>query len=116
MALRSLVGASEQFETFLSHRGEEIGSIRGRVRLHVPKDLRGTREKTYGGSDGTVPLPAPSALLALSLPSQLSPQLAPSFPVSPVSLTLLPLFGSSMTPSLPRWLGFALPLPLLAPD
>uniref|UniRef100_A0A3Q2YLC6 phosphatidylinositol-3,4,5-trisphosphate 5-phosphatase n=1 Tax=Hippocampus comes TaxID=109280 RepID=A0A3Q2YLC6_HIPCM len=47
VALRSLVGASEQFETFLSHRGEEIGSIRGRVRLHVPKDLRGTREKTY---------------------------------------------------------------------
>nr|XP_057911273.1 inositol polyphosphate phosphatase-like 1b isoform X2 [Doryrhamphus excisus] len=47
VALRSLVGASEQFETFLSHRGEEIGSIRGRVRLHVPKDRRGTRKKTY---------------------------------------------------------------------
>ncbi|XP_054648245.1 inositol polyphosphate phosphatase-like 1b isoform X6 [Dunckerocampus dactyliophorus] len=47
VALRSLVGASEQFETFLSHRGEEIGSIRGRVRLHVPKDRRGIREKTY---------------------------------------------------------------------
>ncbi|XP_077387269.1 inositol polyphosphate phosphatase-like 1b isoform X1 [Festucalex cinctus] len=47
VALRSLVGASEQFETFLSHRGEEIGSIRGRVRIHVPKDRRGTREKTY---------------------------------------------------------------------
>uniref|UniRef100_UPI0037E85721 inositol polyphosphate phosphatase-like 1b n=1 Tax=Semicossyphus pulcher TaxID=241346 RepID=UPI0037E85721 len=47
VALRSLAGASEQFETFLSHRGEEMGSIRGRVRIHVPKDRRGTREKTY---------------------------------------------------------------------
>ncbi|XP_037635817.1 inositol polyphosphate phosphatase-like 1b isoform X1 [Sebastes umbrosus] len=47
VALRSLAGASEQFETFLSHRGEEMGSIRGRVRVHVPKDRRGTREKTY---------------------------------------------------------------------
>ncbi|KAM9849589.1 inositol polyphosphate phosphatase-like 1b isoform 2-T2 [Aulostomus maculatus] len=47
VALRSLAGASEQFETFLSHRGEEMGSIRGRVRIHVPKDRRGTREKIY---------------------------------------------------------------------
>ncbi|XP_061900295.1 inositol polyphosphate phosphatase-like 1b isoform X2 [Entelurus aequoreus] len=47
VALRSLVGASEQFETFLSHRGEEIGSIRGRVRLHVPKERRGTRQKSH---------------------------------------------------------------------
>ncbi|XP_033991911.1 inositol polyphosphate phosphatase-like 1b [Trematomus bernacchii] len=47
VALRSLTGASEQFETFLSHRGEEMGSIRGRVRVHVPKERRGTREKTY---------------------------------------------------------------------
>lgn len=47
VALRSLVGASEQFETFLTHRGEEMGSIRGRVRIHVPKDRRGTREKVY---------------------------------------------------------------------
>ncbi|KAE8285791.1 Phosphatidylinositol 3,4,5-trisphosphate 5-phosphatase 2B [Larimichthys crocea] len=47
VALHSLTGASEQFETFLSHRGEEMGSIRGRVRIHVPKDRRGTREKIY---------------------------------------------------------------------
>ncbi|KAI3351631.1 hypothetical protein L3Q82_020466 [Scortum barcoo] len=47
VALRSLAGASEQFETFLNHRGEEMGSIRGWVRLHVPKDRRGTREKVY---------------------------------------------------------------------
>uniref|UniRef100_A0A4W6EHL0 phosphatidylinositol-3,4,5-trisphosphate 5-phosphatase n=1 Tax=Lates calcarifer TaxID=8187 RepID=A0A4W6EHL0_LATCA len=47
VALHSLTGASEQFETFLTHRGEEMGSIRGRVRVHVPKDRRGTREKIY---------------------------------------------------------------------
>lgn len=52
MALRSLIGASEQFETFLCHRGEDMGSIRGRVRLHVPKDRRAVREKVYGGSNG----------------------------------------------------------------
>uniref|UniRef100_A0A673ZPN4 phosphatidylinositol-3,4,5-trisphosphate 5-phosphatase n=1 Tax=Salmo trutta TaxID=8032 RepID=A0A673ZPN4_SALTR len=47
VALRSLIGATEQFEMFLTHRGEEMGSIRGRVRVHVPKDRRGTREKIY---------------------------------------------------------------------
>ncbi|XP_072293210.1 inositol polyphosphate phosphatase-like 1b isoform X2 [Eucyclogobius newberryi] len=47
VALRSVIGASEQFETFLSHRGEEMGSIRGRVRVHIPKDRRGTRAKIY---------------------------------------------------------------------
>lgn len=51
VALRSLIGASEQFETFLCHRGEEMGSVRGRVRLHVPKDRRTVREKVYGGSN-----------------------------------------------------------------
>ena len=55
VALRSLIGASEQFETFLCHRGEEMGSIRGRVRIHVPKDRRATREKIYGGWAATVP-------------------------------------------------------------
>uniref|UniRef100_A0A8D3E575 phosphatidylinositol-3,4,5-trisphosphate 5-phosphatase n=1 Tax=Scophthalmus maximus TaxID=52904 RepID=A0A8D3E575_SCOMX len=49
VALRSLTRASEQFETFLIHRGEEMGSIRGRVRVHVPKDRRRMREKTYEG-------------------------------------------------------------------
>ncbi|CAB1325382.1 unnamed protein product [Coregonus sp. 'balchen'] len=37
-----------KFETFLTHRGEDMGSIRGRVRVHVPKDRRGTRGKIYG--------------------------------------------------------------------
>uniref|UniRef100_A0A1A7WZF5 Inositol polyphosphate phosphatase-like 1b n=1 Tax=Iconisemion striatum TaxID=60296 RepID=A0A1A7WZF5_9TELE len=47
VSLRSLTGASQKFETFLSHRGEEMGSIRGRVRVHVPKDRRATRRKIY---------------------------------------------------------------------
>uniref|UniRef100_A0A3Q3NEN4 phosphatidylinositol-3,4,5-trisphosphate 5-phosphatase n=1 Tax=Mastacembelus armatus TaxID=205130 RepID=A0A3Q3NEN4_9TELE len=47
VALHSLANASKQFETFLSHRGEEMGSIRGWVRVHVPKDKREKREKIY---------------------------------------------------------------------
>ncbi|MBN3297493.1 SHP2B phosphatase, partial [Amia calva] len=48
IALRSLIGSTaEQFETFLTHRGEEMGSIRGKVRVHVPKDRRNTRERIY---------------------------------------------------------------------
>ncbi|KAL4631572.1 phosphatidylinositol 3,4,5-trisphosphate 5-phosphatase 2B-like isoform X1 [Arapaima gigas] len=48
VALRSLIGSTvETFETFLTHRGEEMGSIRGRVMVHTPKDRRQTREKTY---------------------------------------------------------------------
>lgn len=75
VALRSLIGASEQFETFLCHRGEEMGSIRGRVRIHVPKDRRATREKIYGGSAGTGPFLF-SASLELSLPTKLSSRLS----------------------------------------
>ncbi|MED6271621.1 hypothetical protein CHARACLAT_022125, partial [Characodon lateralis] len=47
VALRSVMDASQKFETFLSHRGEEMGSIRGRFRVHVPKDRRATRKKIY---------------------------------------------------------------------
>ncbi|XP_027865120.1 inositol polyphosphate phosphatase-like 1b [Xiphophorus couchianus] len=47
VALRPVMGSSQKFETFLTHRGEEMGSIRGRVRVHVPKDRRGTRKKIY---------------------------------------------------------------------
>ncbi|KAG7268786.1 LOW QUALITY PROTEIN: hypothetical protein CRUP_018341 [Coryphaenoides rupestris] len=49
VALRAPGGPLEHFETFLSHRGEEMGSIRGQVRVHVPADLRqrGTRPKIY---------------------------------------------------------------------
>ncbi|XP_041076387.1 phosphatidylinositol 3,4,5-trisphosphate 5-phosphatase 2B-like [Polyodon spathula] len=48
IALRSLIGSTaQQFEMFLTHRAEEMGSIRGRVRVYVPKDRRGTRERIY---------------------------------------------------------------------
>lgn len=101
MALRSLAGASEQFETFLCHRGEEMGSIRGRVRIHVPKDRRGMREKIYGESAGSGSSAASSAprsgcrfLLSLCL-HRLCP-----LSVTPASLMFLPLFGSSLVPGL----------------
>lgn len=114
VALRSLTGASEQFETFLCHRGEEMGSIRGRVRIHVPKDRRVTREKIYGGSAGNGPL-LRSALLELSLPTKLSP------PVSLHSFSCKSHIASSIWFLNDPWLGFTLagilrPLPLLAPD
>lgn len=98
VALGSLIGTSLKFETFLSHRGEEMGSIRGRVRVHVPKDRWATRKKIYGGSSKNI-LPFITALLALSLPSK-SP-LSLHSPDSAATLALLPLYGSSMTP----WLG-----------
>lgn len=54
-----------------------MGSIRGRVRLHVPKDRRAVREKVYGGSDGhgesrtpLLPLNYPFPLLPHKLPGQ----------------------------------------------
>ncbi|KAK1167505.1 phosphatidylinositol 3,4,5-trisphosphate 5-phosphatase 2B-like [Acipenser oxyrinchus oxyrinchus] len=48
IALRSLIGSTaQQFEMFLTHRAEEMGSIRGRIRVCVPKDRRGTRERIY---------------------------------------------------------------------
>ncbi|XP_038145450.1 inositol polyphosphate phosphatase-like 1b [Cyprinodon tularosa] len=47
VALQTVMGASQKFETFLCHRGEEMGSIRGRVRVHVPKDRRAIRKKIY---------------------------------------------------------------------
>ncbi|MGH0187299.1 UNVERIFIED_CONTAM: hypothetical protein FKN15_024586 [Acipenser sinensis] len=48
IALRSLIGSTaQQFEMFLTHRAEEMGSIRGHIRVCVPKDRRGTRERIY---------------------------------------------------------------------
>lgn len=115
VALRSVTGASDQFETFLSHRGEEMGSIRGRVRVHVPKDKQATREKIYGGSHETGLL-LTSALLALSLPTK---------PSSPSSVTFFDSCEFHIASSIwflnDPWLGFTLAgiyrlLPLLAPD
>ncbi|KAM4660083.1 phosphatidylinositol 3,4,5-trisphosphate 5-phosphatase 2-like [Amazona ochrocephala] len=48
IAMRSMIGSmAQQFETFLFHRGEETGSIRGWMKVQVPKDTCGTRERLY---------------------------------------------------------------------
>ncbi|XP_066038244.1 phosphatidylinositol 3,4,5-trisphosphate 5-phosphatase 2-like isoform X2 [Chamaea fasciata] len=48
LALRSAIGSTaQQFETFLFHRGEETGSVRGWMRVRVPRGRSGTRERLY---------------------------------------------------------------------
>uniref|UniRef100_A0A8C4SV03 phosphatidylinositol-3,4,5-trisphosphate 5-phosphatase n=1 Tax=Erpetoichthys calabaricus TaxID=27687 RepID=A0A8C4SV03_ERPCA len=48
IAFRSLIGSTpQQFETFLIHRGEEMGSIRGWIQVYVPKNHCNTRERIY---------------------------------------------------------------------
>uniref|UniRef100_A0A452HT23 phosphatidylinositol-3,4,5-trisphosphate 5-phosphatase n=1 Tax=Gopherus agassizii TaxID=38772 RepID=A0A452HT23_9SAUR len=51
IAMRSMIGSlAQQFETFLFHRGEETGSMRGWMKVRVPKDRRSTRERLYGNT------------------------------------------------------------------
>uniref|UniRef100_A0A8C5ESR4 phosphatidylinositol-3,4,5-trisphosphate 5-phosphatase n=1 Tax=Gouania willdenowi TaxID=441366 RepID=A0A8C5ESR4_GOUWI len=48
LALKSMIGSTaQQFETCLSHRGEETGKIRGSMRVRVPSERMGTRERLY---------------------------------------------------------------------
>uniref|UniRef100_UPI00358E0386 phosphatidylinositol 3,4,5-trisphosphate 5-phosphatase 2-like n=1 Tax=Myxine glutinosa TaxID=7769 RepID=UPI00358E0386 len=48
IALKSMIGStSQQFETFLSHRGEETGNVRGWMKVQVPMDRLATRERLY---------------------------------------------------------------------
>ncbi|XP_042626186.1 phosphatidylinositol 3,4,5-trisphosphate 5-phosphatase 2B-like [Cyprinus carpio] len=48
VALRSVTGKSlDLFETCLTNRGEEMGSIRGRIRVYIPPDRRRIRERVY---------------------------------------------------------------------
>ncbi|XP_031449848.1 phosphatidylinositol 3,4,5-trisphosphate 5-phosphatase 2-like isoform X2 [Phasianus colchicus] len=48
IAMRSMIGSmAQQFETFLFHHGEETGSMRGWMKVCVPKDRRSTRERLY---------------------------------------------------------------------
>uniref|UniRef100_A0A8C5GA77 phosphatidylinositol-3,4,5-trisphosphate 5-phosphatase n=1 Tax=Gouania willdenowi TaxID=441366 RepID=A0A8C5GA77_GOUWI len=63
LALKSMIGSTaQQFETCLSHRGEETGKIRGSMRVRVPSERMGTRERLYGNvqlslhDGGTTPL------------------------------------------------------------
>lgn len=48
IALKSMIGSTaQQFLTFLSHRGEETGNIRGSMKVRVPAERLGTRERLY---------------------------------------------------------------------
>ncbi|XP_064831330.1 phosphatidylinositol 3,4,5-trisphosphate 5-phosphatase 2A-like [Oncorhynchus masou masou] len=48
VALKSMIGSTaQQFHTYLSHRGEETGNIRGSMRVRVPAERMGTRERLY---------------------------------------------------------------------
>nr|XP_023648302.1 phosphatidylinositol 3,4,5-trisphosphate 5-phosphatase 2 isoform X1 [Paramormyrops kingsleyae] len=48
LALKSMIGSTaQQFHTYLSHRGEETGNIRGSMRVRVPSERTGTRERLY---------------------------------------------------------------------
>uniref|UniRef100_A0A8K9WZT0 phosphatidylinositol-3,4,5-trisphosphate 5-phosphatase n=1 Tax=Oncorhynchus mykiss TaxID=8022 RepID=A0A8K9WZT0_ONCMY len=51
VALKSMIGSTaQQFHTYLSHRGEETGNIRGSMRVRVPAERMGTRERLYGNT------------------------------------------------------------------
>uniref|UniRef100_A0A7N6B7Z7 phosphatidylinositol-3,4,5-trisphosphate 5-phosphatase n=1 Tax=Anabas testudineus TaxID=64144 RepID=A0A7N6B7Z7_ANATE len=51
LALKSMIGSTaQQFHTYLSHRGEETGNIRGSMRVRVPSERMGTRERLYGNT------------------------------------------------------------------
>ncbi|XP_055487504.1 LOW QUALITY PROTEIN: phosphatidylinositol 3,4,5-trisphosphate 5-phosphatase 2A [Leucoraja erinacea] len=48
IALKSMIGSTSQvFLTSLSHRGEESGNIRGSMKVRVPAERAGTRERLY---------------------------------------------------------------------
>ncbi|XP_031456985.1 phosphatidylinositol 3,4,5-trisphosphate 5-phosphatase 2 [Phasianus colchicus] len=48
IALKSMIGSTaQQFLTYLSHRGEETGNIRGSMKVRVPAERLGTRERLY---------------------------------------------------------------------
>ncbi|CAI5773642.1 phosphatidylinositol 3,4,5-trisphosphate 5-phosphatase 2 [Podarcis lilfordi] len=49
IGLKSMIGSTaQQFLTYLSHRGEETGNIRGSMKVRVPAERMGTRERLYG--------------------------------------------------------------------
>uniref|UniRef100_A0A8B9F6Y4 phosphatidylinositol-3,4,5-trisphosphate 5-phosphatase n=1 Tax=Amazona collaria TaxID=241587 RepID=A0A8B9F6Y4_9PSIT len=74
IAMRSMIGSmAQQFETFLFHRGEETGSIRGWMKVQVPKDTCGTRERLYGKGGNT---PAPSLVRGCAVPGGEMPDLS----------------------------------------
>uniref|UniRef100_A0A8B9IEY7 phosphatidylinositol-3,4,5-trisphosphate 5-phosphatase n=1 Tax=Anser cygnoides TaxID=8845 RepID=A0A8B9IEY7_ANSCY len=59
IAMRSMIGSmAQQFETFLFHRGEETGSMRGWMKVRVPKERHSTRERLYGKAAPVPPCPS----------------------------------------------------------
>ncbi|KAH1187835.1 phosphatidylinositol 3,4,5-trisphosphate 5-phosphatase 2 [Mauremys mutica] len=67
IALKSMIGSTtQQFLTYLSHRGEETGNIRGSMKVRVPAERMSTRERLYewisidkdetGAAKGKLPL------------------------------------------------------------
>uniref|UniRef100_A0A671VK49 phosphatidylinositol-3,4,5-trisphosphate 5-phosphatase n=1 Tax=Sparus aurata TaxID=8175 RepID=A0A671VK49_SPAAU len=130
LALKSMIGSTaQQFHTYLSHRGEETGNIRGSMRVRVPSERMGTRERLYewisvdkddtGGPKGKSTLDAPDGDPSISknsynnpayyilegVPNQsaaaLSPELLPS-PTSAnpqVAKAPLPSAGARTKPS-----------------
>uniref|UniRef100_A0A668AB68 phosphatidylinositol-3,4,5-trisphosphate 5-phosphatase n=1 Tax=Myripristis murdjan TaxID=586833 RepID=A0A668AB68_9TELE len=85
LALKSMIGSTaQQFHTYLSHRGEETGNIRGSMRVRVPSERMGTRERLYDG-DPSVSKNSynnPAYYILEGVPNQsaaaLSPELLPS--------------------------------------
>uniref|UniRef100_A0A672FXH1 phosphatidylinositol-3,4,5-trisphosphate 5-phosphatase n=1 Tax=Salarias fasciatus TaxID=181472 RepID=A0A672FXH1_SALFA len=68
LALKSMIGSTaQQFHTYLSHRGEETGNIRGSMRVRVPSERMGTRERLYGKE---ISEPHPPNLRLFSRPKQ----------------------------------------------
>lgn len=77
IALKSMIGSTaQQFLTYLSHRGEETGNIRGSMKVRVPAERLGTRERLYGESwgwqgceEGAQRAPQPLSVPLLSSPT-----------------------------------------------
>ncbi|CAB1349258.1 unnamed protein product [Coregonus sp. 'balchen'] len=105
--LRSMIGSTaQQFHTYLSHRGEETGNIRGSMRVRVPAERMGTRERLYewisvdkdemGGPKGRSTLPPrsghdyvnynnPAYYILEGVPNQSAAALSPEHLPSPCS-------------------------------
>ena len=83
IALKSMIGSTaQQFLTYLSHRGEETGNIRGSMKVRVPAERLGTRERLYGESWGWEMggLRAPPQPLSVPLLSSAHPPPSPPSP------------------------------------
>uniref|UniRef100_A0A669C9X4 phosphatidylinositol-3,4,5-trisphosphate 5-phosphatase n=1 Tax=Oreochromis niloticus TaxID=8128 RepID=A0A669C9X4_ORENI len=94
LALKSMIGSTaQQFHTYLSHRGEETGNIRGSMRVRVPSERMGTRERLYGNTDGSDSDPSisknsynnPAYYILEGVPNQSAAAVSPELLPSPTS-------------------------------